>query len=432
MTTAVVNPFWQLPVAPQPPNDPTFWLLNGRVGWQAAELDNVSVTDDRLGLLVVPGSGRLLTESSGSFGSIVSPGNVAVGPDQSIYLLDCTAGKLKKFDGCSCQFLTVPCLGGIGTGPRQVQSPHGIGISSGNLFICDTGNHRLLVFSLFGMVLRDIWTPPASTGLPNVWQPFAIAFDNRGHAYVSDPANGVIHRFHPTGRYEGFLSGFGAISWITFDCRNQLYSISQGQTTVTISGKDGKKLGTASRPEEIAANFPPLPFTVDAHGDLNLSRLCNPLVGTGVFGPTGTPLTSPPPDPPLVFNTSGTYWSNALDSEIYRCQWHRIVLHGNLPRKTMVYISTYSSEISQPFEQIQALPDSSWQTNMSITSLSGEWEGLIFSGPGRYLWLRVQLSGNGTATPSISTMRIEYPRISLRRFLPAVFAEDPNGASFTD
>jgi len=432
MTNTIPNPFWQLPVAPQPPNDPTWWLLNGRVGWQAAELDKVAITNDRLGLLVVPGSGRLLNEPSGSFGGLVAPGNVAVAADQSIYLLDGQAGRLKRFDPCACHFLTVPCLGGIGSAPRQVQGPHGIGISTGNLFICDTGNQRLLVFSLYGFVLRSIWSPPASAELTNVWQPYAVAFDHRGHVYVSDPANGGIHRFHPTGRYEAFLSGFGDLSWITFDCRNQLYSISQGQSAATISDKKGKPLGAASRPEEVARNFPRLCFSVDARGDLNLSGLCTPLAGSGVFDSAGNPLASPPPDPTPVFNTSGTYWSEALDSQFYRCQWHRIVLRGELPRKTMVYISTHTSEILQPFDQIQSLPDSAWQTNLSVTPLSGEWEGLIFSGPGRYLWLRLQLSGNGSATPRVASIRLEFPRISLRRFLPAVFAEDPNGASFTD
>ena len=50
MTNTIPNPFWQQPVVPQPPNDPTWWLLNGRVGWHAAELDDVVITGDKLGL----------------------------------------------------------------------------------------------------------------------------------------------------------------------------------------------------------------------------------------------------------------------------------------------------------------------------------------------------------------------------------------------
>jgi len=432
MTNAIPNPFWQLPPAPQPPNDPTWWLLNGRVGWHAAKLDNVAIAGDDLGLLIVPGSGRLLNEASGSLGGLVLPGNAARAADGSLYLLDTQAGELKRFDPCDCRFQTVPCLGGLGIGPRQLQDPHGIGICSGNLFICDTGNHRLLVFSLFGFVLRDIWEPPAAAGLTNPWQPYAVAFDNHGRVYVSDPANGCVHRFHPTGRWQTALFGFGDIRWITFDCRNQLYAVINGQSSIRITDREGKLLGTAARPDEVAAYFPRLPISVDAYGDLNLRSLCNPSGSSGVFDPSGEPLTAPPLDPPAVFTTSGTYWSEALDSQFYRCQWHRIVLCGKLPAKTAIYISTFTSEIEQTLDQIQALPETAWATNMAVTALAPEFEALIFSGPGRYLWLRLELAGNGSATPSIQSIKLEFPRISLRRYLPAVFAEDPNGADFTD
>ena len=62
----------------------------------------------------------------------------------------------------------------------------------------------------------------------------------------------------------------------------------------------------------------------------------------------------------------------------------------------------------------------------------GEWDGLIRSPPGRYLWLRSQLPGNGRSTPRIDEARVEFPRISLRRYLPAVFGAEPTSADFTD
>ena len=61
---------------------------------------------------------------------------------------------------CECRFQTVPCFGGEGQGPRQLRQPHGIGICAGNLFVCDTGNHRVSVFALHGFVLRGHWQPP--------------------------------------------------------------------------------------------------------------------------------------------------------------------------------------------------------------------------------------------------------------------------------
>jgi len=432
MTNATPNPFWQMPPVPRPPDDPTFWLLNGRVGWNAAELDGVAISDDHLGLLILPGSGRLLTEPSGSFGGLVLPGNAALAPDGSIYLLDVQAGQVKRFDPCDCKFNSLPCLGGLGTGPRQVKDPRGIGICFGNLFLCDSGNHRLLVFARFGLVLRGIWAPPSSAGLINAWEPTGIAFDHRRRVYVTDPANGCIHRFFPSGVWEKSFPGFGSVRWIAIDNCGRIYTISQGEAFARISDKDGKPIGTASRPEEIADCFPSLQFKVDAFGDLDLSGLCQTTGSTGYFAPDGTSLDSLPPDPPIMFSTTGTYLSEALDSQFYRCQWHRILLRGRLPLKTRIQVSTFTSELQQPLSQIQSLPSEAWQTNQTVTAISGEWESLIFSGPGRYLWLRLQLAGNGSATPAIENIRLEYPRISLRRYLPAVFAEDPGGTNFTD
>lgn len=432
MTSTIPNPFWQLPPAPQPPNDPTFRLLNGRVGWQAAELDNVAISSDHLGLLVLPGSGRYLTEPSGSFGGLVLPGNAALTPDGSLYLLDAQAGQIKRFDPCDCQFNKLPCLGGLGTGTRQLQGPHGIGICSGNLLICDTGNHRLLVFAIFGLVLRSIWMPPPSAGLINPWQPYGVAFDHHKRVYVTDPANGCIHRFLPSGKWEKAFFGFGDVRWIAIDGCDRIYSISHGETSARITDKDGKSIGEASRPEEIASSFARLAVKVGARGDLDLRSLCQATGSPGFFSSTGAPLASMPPDPPVAFSTIGTFWSEPLDSEFYQCQWHRILLRGQFPPKTVVQISTYTSEVQQPLSQIQGLPPEAWQTNLDLTAAAGEWEALIFSGPGRFLWLRLQLAGSGSATPCIESIRLEYPRISLRRYLPAVFAEDPGGTNFAD
>src|SRR6185295_15959666 len=152
-----------VPPIQRPPHDPTSWLLNGYVGWLAAKLNQLEYLPpaQSLGLSVTPDSQRHLTESSGSFGGLTTPGNMTIGPDGSIYLLNLSGADLKRFDPCECGFISLPCFGGVGHGPRQLSDPHGLGICSGNLFVCDTGNHRLSVFALHGFVLRGYWQPPA-------------------------------------------------------------------------------------------------------------------------------------------------------------------------------------------------------------------------------------------------------------------------------
>lgn len=426
-----------LPRIPAPPHDPKWWLLNGKVGWRPASparqaLQNVQVDAGNGTLVLQPlaGGARSTTESSGSFGGLVPPFNVALGPDGSICLLDTNAAQLKRFDPCTCSFPAVPCFGGIGAGARQLNTPHGIAIRGGNLYVCDTGNNRVSVFSLHGFLLRDFWTVPAAANLAQPWEPYCIAFDRKGRAYMTDPANGCVHRFAPSGVWQKSFFGFGVATFIAIDNQNQIYVVVQGETQARIIDTEGHSLGTVSDPAGLVSSFPPLPFTIDASGNLNLSTLCVSGATSGIFDSTGTQLSTAPPAPPLVYPKQGSFITVGLDSKFYRCQWHRIVLRGCIPEGTTVKVSTFTSEAQRTLDEI--FPDD-WLTNQTVINLNNEvWDGLVMSGPGRYLWLQLHFTSNGIATPCIEWIKLEFPRISLRRYLPAAFGEDPNGAQFTD
>lgn len=439
-----------LPPIPQPPHDPTSWLLNARVGWRDAKLTHVEKTpvEEALALVPLPDGSRSLTEAGGSFGGLTVPANVALGPDGSIYLLDAKTLELKRFDPCECLFKTVPCFGGEGSGARQLRNPHGIGICAGNLFVCDTGNHRLSVFSLRGFVLRGHWRP-SNPKLTNLWEPYDVAFDGRGRVYVTDGANGCTHRFSPTGRWEMWLPGFGKATYLAIDCRDRLYVVVEGvERTVRVVDTDGHEIGTTDRPEALAPLLPRLPFVVDAAGNLHLGWLCvetetekekcesrkaRPTPERGVFDLHGDLVTSVTVPAPPAYHKQGFYYSQALDSELYRCQWHRILLRGQILPGARVEVATYTAEALLPDDQVQNLPEEAWETKQIANEMpGGEWDCLVRSGGGRYLWLRLELKGNGKVTPILESIVIEFPRISLRRYLPAVFGMEPVSADFTD
>jgi len=446
----------QLPPIPRPPHDPTSLLLNWRVGWRAAELRQLSA-ERSLIMAPAPDTQRSLTEPSGSFGGLRPPGNVALGPDGGIYLLDAENAQLKLFDPCECRFVSVPCFGGTGSGPRQLKTPHAIAVCAGNLFVCDTGNHRVSVFALHGFVLRGFWQPPAAAYkkpnplLANSWEPFDLAFDRLGRAYVTDGANGCIHRFTPAGQWEKCFAGFGLATWIASDCRDRIYVIVAGPpVTIVQLDPEGGGVTIASAPNEPAPLFPRNPISVDAEGLLHLGAFCASDALVNCQSPQPTPKCPPGQIPergvfdgggnpvdcfasrPAGYVTQATYISAALDSEFYRCHWHRIILRGEIPAGSRVTISTYTAEAELTDDDIQNLGDV-WETNQAATEMAkGEWDCLVRSGGGRFLWLCIEFRGNGRVTPRLHSIELEFPRISLRRYLPAVFGKEAVSADFTD
>lgn len=387
LTSAGVAPF--LPgVRPGPPHDPTWFLVNSRTGWRTAAAQNIDSLAT-LSLSTPPGF------ADDTLGGLLLPSNLAQGPDGSYYLLDLDKQLIQRLDPCCCTFDPIPCI-------RPFASAVAIAICAGNLFVCDPADHRLSIFSLSGFVLRGTWQPHNAT---HPWEPCSIAFDRRGKAYVADPANNRVHIFTPTGRWLRAIVLAGLPKLVAVDCSDRLYVRLDGETILHLFDAQGHATGTADKLSELTGWFPAICIP-------NASAL-----------PAGF---SPSP----TFATTGT-WLAVLDSHLYRCQWHRIVIDADVPRGARLLVSTYTTESDLPANQIPDLPESVWSTNQPVRT-GKAWDCLVRSGGGRYLWLRLQFTGNSEVTADVSGLRIEYPRISLRRYLPSVFAQDPSATDFTD
>lgn len=177
------------------------------------------------------------------------------------------------------------------------------------------------------------------------------------------------------------------------------------------------------------------PWHVDAEGRLLL--LCDG-AGDGtpadwrVFDDAGHEIGRRAPAP-WRYKRSGVALGARLDSAIEDCTWHRVVLRGRIPPGCSVEVRTTTAPLDLDSAELATLPDSAWCTRIVLAGGTGDsHDCLVLSPPGRYLWLRLQLRGDGERTPCIESIVVEYPRISLRRYLPAVFGADPQGADFTD
>jgi phage tail-like protein len=100
------------------------------------------------------------------------------------------------------------------------------------------------------------------------------------------------------------------------------------------------------------------------------------------------------------------------------------------PFGTQLRVDTFTSESPKSVADIDALPESRWQTAQRVQQEQGEWDCLILSAPGRFLWLRLVMLSDGTETPSVEWIRVYYPRQTSLQFLPAAYSEDALGRDF--
>lgn len=423
-----------LPRVPDASHDPKWWLLNEGTNWFLDTLSNMEVMSLPRGgkglALTQVGGGRSLAEPGGSFGGLVPPSGVAVGPGRDIWLVESEDRGLKIFDSCSCTFLRIPCLGGEGDGPRELGNPTDIAVANHNLYIADAGNGRVSIFSLRGYVLREHWAIADGEDGLRAWEPRGIAADSRGRIYVTDPANGCLHRFGRNGIREKSVSGLGAVGPIAIDCDDRIFIAQSGDPeAITVLDTEGGPLDADLSVRALRSRFHPLPFGVDREGNLLLGALCPPGRRPAAFDLHGNPVIPVPTEAPS-FALSGECVCTPLDSGIHRCQWHRVVVSGALPNHCQLRVYTFASDTLVPSSLIGS--DAWTLSGTAMSFMQGEWDALVRSGPGRYLWLRVEVSGDGPTTPVIGEIRVEFPRVSVRRYLPAVLAEDAAGADFTD
>ena len=119
--------------------------------------------------------------------------------------------------------------------------------------------------------------------------------------------------------------------------------------------------------------------------------------------------------------------SPTLDSQLAGCVWHRVVLTATVPRGTRVVVWAATAETPDDANPAWVeLPPA------TAADADGTWDALLRCAPGRYLWLRLVLAGVGPVAPAVTRVRVEFPRLGLLRHLPAVFAENPTAADFTD
>jgi phage tail-like protein len=475
-------------------------LLNQYAGWNSALLDHVALADAgcTLRLRLLPGIARPLTSAFGDLGGFTNPAGLALDGLDRMYVLDGADCLVKRFDPCLQSFQVLPCIGGCGHQARQINAPRGMDISCRDeLFIADTGNFRVPVYSIKGLALRTILGPyvvtqnagvislecavimrpsPAaqdcskSVSLPRgLWAPSDVVTSATGWLYVADYNNGLIHLFDPHLYWRGAYDGSSASSpalvkpiRIALDKTCRTYIVQEGADHVVVLDRDGRFVANLVAPEDLQGRFCPAAVAVDNAGTIHITNqytstitqyeekedgcFCCVSSGAGTGSGTGdlafdlqgnyialSGKQVVTMSAAAVYEPQGTFLSAALDSRLYRCPWHRVVMQGNIATGTQIRVETFTAEDAKSTLEIQSLPEDRWTlcaTNSTVGQ--GRWDCLVQSPPGRYLWLRLTLLSDGQNSPCVDWLRLIYPRQSSLQYLPGAYSDDEASRHFLD
>lgn len=142
------------------------------------------------------------------------PRALASGLEGQVYVADSGNHRIAVLDADGSLVRTFGRFGS--SGPGELQEPWGVAIApTGNVFVADTWNHRIQVFSpegnfrlAFGGFAQ---TTAGASGFEGLfWGPRGLAFDAQGRLLVADTGNKRIQVFTPQGEFVTQFGGAGS------------------------------------------------------------------------------------------------------------------------------------------------------------------------------------------------------------------------------
>ncbi|KAK1185633.1 phage tail protein I [Streptomyces sp. NBS 14/10] len=396
------------------PHPATFRLLDAYVGWDESTEPGADGTigivgfDDPAGLRLAYRGDAPEGPTRGSLLPWFPDPRLAPGCGPCAwYLLVPGERRLLRRDVCSGAFTPVwpP-----GCDPAPLREPVSVAARGHRLAVVESD--RVLVWRREGAQLA---------GVIRAERPRWAVLGPDDEVLVACQGSTNLRRYDAAGGFRGVLRT-GA--------RGEVIGLRTGpERTVWLLTDDGGRLrihrGTRRGPfrpvtvDELAAALPPSTLTSAGEDGFCLSEKGPDGPQTTCFTWQGQARDAAPPATD-AYVTSGSYVTTLIDSGISRCRWHRVRVDADVPAGTAVAVGIVVSEDGR-------YEDSDWQV-----SAPGATDFLVDQPPGRFLRLRLRLSGDGGATPAVRRIRLDFPRATSADLLPPAFRQDPAADDFTE
>jgi DNA-binding beta-propeller fold protein YncE len=173
------------------------------------------------------------------------PAGVAAGAQGNVYLVEEWGCRLVVLDKNGSPINTFGEGGVCQNDATHLYTPEGVAVNpqSGEVYVADSGNDRILVFSAGGAYLRTKGI--SGSGNSQFSYPTAVAIGSTGTIYVADRNNNRVEVFDPAFNYvTSLFDNFSSLVDLATDAKGNLYTLDRGTKSVQIYNQALVKIKT--------------------------------------------------------------------------------------------------------------------------------------------------------------------------------------------